>query len=185
MATTDEIIFGNYEITLLISPETQEIDVQKLVTKLQNQIAQKGGRIFSTDLWGKQRLAYPIKKFEFGYYVTLVFSYPTSGIAELAHDIKMIPEVIRYLTLSLEKEGLTPETMKRIDPFKEAPLGDRPTSPSRSAEGRATSPRTLPTGRQVRRTAPPVIEAPKPSKKDEATRLKELEEKLGKLLEEE
>jgi small subunit ribosomal protein S6 len=178
MAIQEEITFGNYEVTLLISPETQEMDVQKLLTKVQNQIAQKGGRIFSTDMWGKQRLAYPIGKFEFGFYATLVFAYPTSAIAELTHDIKMMPEVVRYLTLSLEKEGLTPETMKRIDPFKEAPLGDRPASPARS-DSRPAAPRT------TRRTAAPVAEAPKPSEKDEATRLKELEEKLGKLLEEE
>lgn len=177
MATQEEITFGNYEITLLISPETQEMDVQKLLTKLQNQIAQKGGRIFSTDMWGKQRLAYPIGKLEFGFYATLVFAYPTSAITELTHDIKMMPEVIRYLTLSLEKEGLTPETMKRIDPFKEAPLSDRPTSPTRS-DSRPTTSRT-------RRTTTPAAKTPKPSEKDEATRLKELEEKLGKLLEEE
>lgn len=175
MTIQEEIIFGNYETTLLISPETQEMDVQKLVTKLQNQIAQKGGRIFTTDMWGKQRLAYPIGKFEFGYYVTLVYSYPTTGLAELDHDIKLMPETVRHLTLSLEKEGLTPETLKRVDPFKEAPLSER-TAPAR-AEARSAAPRT-------RRTAAPV-EKPKASDKDEATRLKELEEKLGKLLEEE
>lgn len=177
MAIPEEITFGNYEVTLLISPDTQEMDVQKLLAKVQNQIAQKGGRIFSTDMWGKQRLAYPIGKFEFGFYATLVFSYPTANLAELTHDIKMMPEVVRHLVLSLEKEGQSPETMKRIDPFKEIPMGDRDRSisPSRS-EGRTSTPR---------RTTSPVVEAPKPSDKDEATRLKELEEKLGKLLEEE
>lgn len=181
MAATDEITFGNYEITLLISPETQEMDVQKIITKLQNQIAQKGGRIFSTDMWGKQRLAYPIGKFEFGFYAALVFSYPTAGLSELTHDIKLTPEVIRHLALSLEKEGITPETMKRVDPFKEAPLNERSTSASRStaAAGHTSVPRTRP------RATAPVAEAPKPSEKDEATRMKELEEKLGKLLEEE
>lgn len=180
MAIPEEITFGNYETTLLISPETQEMDVQKLLTKVQNQIAQKGGRIFSTDMWGKQRLAYPIGKFEFGFYATLVYAYPTSEMTELDRDIKMMPEVIRHLTLSLEKEGLTPETMKRIDPFKEAPMGDR--TPARPAEGRTSTPRRTAT---EGRSTSPVAEAPKPSDKDEATRLKELEEKLGKLLEEE
>lgn len=173
MATQEEITFGNYETTLLISPEVQETDVQKLVTKLQNQIAQKGGRIYTTDLWGKQRLAYPIGKFEFGHYATLVFAYPTSGIGELDRDIKLMPECIRHLTISLEKEGLTPETIKRVDPFKEQVIPIRPTAPS-------SAPRP-------HRTAAPAapVEKPKASDKDEATRLKELEEKLGKLLEEE
>jgi len=176
MATQEEITFGNYEITLLISPETQEMDVQKVVTKLQNQIAQKGGKIFSTDIWGKQRLAYPIGKFEFGYYATLAFSYPTAELGSLAHDIKLMPEIIRHLAISLDKEGIKPENMKRIDPFKEVPL---PIAPS----GRATRPvAPAPRTRRVETAKPVVPEAPK---KDEATRLKELEEKLGKLLEEE
>ncbi len=174
MATQEEITLGNYEITLLVSPETQEMDVQKLVAKLQNQIAQKGGRIFSTDMWGKQRLAYPIGKFEFGFYTTLVFSYPTTEIAELTRDIKLIPEVIRYMTLSLEKEGVTPETLKRVDPFKEAPISER--TVHATTESRPVRTRT--------RATAPAPEAPKASEKDEATRMKELEEKLGKLLEE-
>jgi small subunit ribosomal protein S6 len=180
MATTEEITFSNYEIALLISPETQEMDIQKIIAKLQNQIAQKGGRIFSTDMWGKQRLAYPIGKFEFGFYAALVFSYPTAGFAELTHDIKLMPEIIRHLALSLEKEGITPETMKRVDPFKEAPLSERvPSRPTTSTERRTPAPRTR------TKSTTPAAEAPKPSEKDEATRMKELEEKLGKLLEEE
>jgi small subunit ribosomal protein S6 len=175
MATQEEITFGNYETTLLISPETQEMDVQKVVTKLQNQIAQKGGKIFSTDIWGKQRLAYPIGKFEFGYYATLAFSYPTAELGSLTHDIKLMPEIIRHLAISLDKEGIKPENMKRIDPFKEAPLPVAPTM--RAARPAAPALRT-----RRAETAKPAPEVPK---KDEATRLKELEEKLGKLLEEE
>jgi hypothetical protein len=83
----------------------------------------------------------------------------------------LMPEVIRHLAISLEKEGLTPETIKRVDPFKEQPLPVRPTAP-------------IPAPRTRTRTVTPV-EKPKASEKDEATRLKELEDKLGKLLEEE
>lgn len=182
MATQEEITFGNYEVTLLISPETQEMDVQKLVTKLQNQIAQKGGRIFATNLWGKQRLAYPIGKFEFGHYANLVFSYPSAQMSDFSHDIKLAPETIRHLIISLDKEGVKPETMRQFDPFKEQAMSSRTT-----AEGRSTSPasplRTRKTS-TIGRSAS-TIEKPKASDKDEATRLKELEEKLGKLLEEE
>lgn len=164
----EKIDFSNYEVTLIVSPETSELDLQKLVTRLQNQITQKDGQLFTTDNWGKQRLAYPIGKFEYGYYATLVFSYPTEKIGEVETDLRLSPEVVRYLLLSLDKEGITPADLKRVDPFKEQ-------TPTPVAE---RTPARKPAARPARPTEPA---APL---KDEATRMKELEEKLGTLLKE-
>jgi len=166
----EKIAFSNYEVTFIVSPETQELELQKIITRLQNQITQKDGQIFTTDSWGKQRLAYPIGKLEYGYYATLVFSYPTAGITEFGNDMRLAPEIIRYLIISLDKEGVTPSELKRTDPFKESlasPMADRPM-----------------TRRPAPATPRPATEPAAPLK-DEATRMKELDEKLGKLLEEE
>jgi small subunit ribosomal protein S6 len=171
---SEKVNFSNYETTFIVAPDISELDVQKLVTRLQNQIVQHDGQIFATDNWGKQRLAYPIGKAEYGYYASLTFSYPTDAIKDWSNDLRLAPEVIRYLTLSLDKEGVKPSELKKVDPFKEqipaSVVADRPVVKTAYAPHAAKS------------TAP----ASEPlSGKDEATRMKELEEKLGKLLEEE
>jgi len=158
----------NYELTFIISSDMPEIEAQNITAKIAGLITKAEGRIYSQNFWGKQRLAYPIGKHEYGYYATMVFNYPSEQIATFNHDIQLMPETIRHLILSLDKEKIRPEDIKMIDPFKEQPTPIRTT--------------TRPTTMATRRTpvAKPVV-----PQKDEATRLKELDEKLGNLLKEE
>lgn len=160
---------NNYEITLVTTANMTEADAQNTVAKVASLITKAEGRIYAQGFWGKQRLAYPIGKHEYGYYATLIFTYPTEQIAAFNHDIQMLPETIRHLLISLDKENIRPESIKLLDPFKEqfAPAPLRATARTSSAPAR-------------KQPAKPV--APK---KDEATRLKELDEKLGDLLKEE
>lgn len=161
-----ESTLSNYEITFILRPDLQEMEIEKLVTKIQNAIATRGGQIITSDNWGKQRLAYPIGQHEFGYYTTIVFTCPKNGIAEFEREIQLMPETIRHLIVSLDKEGIRPDQLRKINPFQEREYPTsttRPSSYSRPAE-----------------EAKAVV-----SEKDEATRLKELDEKLGDILSEE
>lgn len=159
-----ETTLSNYELTFVLKADIQEMDVEKLSLKVQNSIATRGGQILTTDNWGKQRLAYPIGKNEFGYYITLVFTHPKATIAELETEVKLMPECIRYLIISLDKENIRPEQLRRINPFAEREYQNRTSSYSRPA---ATEQKP----------------APRRSEKAESERLKELDEKLGEILE--
>lgn len=157
-----ESTLSNYEITFILRPDLQEMEIDKLVTKIQNTIATRGGQILTSDNWGKQRLAYPIGQHEFGYYSTLVFTCPKNSIAELEREIQLMPETIRHLIVSLDKEGIRPDQLRKINPFQDR---DYPTTPRSSTYSRPAE------------EAKVVV-----SEKDEATRLKELDEKLGDIL---
>lgn len=159
---------SNYEITFILRSDIQEMDVEKIVTKIQNGIASRGGQILTADNWGKQRLAYPIGKNEFGYYTTLVFTLPKTAVAEFELETKLTPEVIRHLILSLDKENIRPDQLRRLNPFQEREYTSRTPAPTY---------RTPEAARPV--AAAPVV---KKSDKDEATRIKELDEKLEGLL---
>ncbi len=166
----------NYEMTFIIGGDVQEFDVQKLVTKVQDSISARGGHVLTSDMWGKQRLAYPIGKHEFGYYTTLVFSHPGTTISEFEQEVRIMPEVIRHLIISLDKENLKPEQIKKIEPFKDQ--AEYRAAKFAAAEAKFPS-------RSPRPTTPSApAAAPKVSDKDEATRLKELDEKLSGLLDE-
>ncbi len=155
---------SNYEMTLVISPDMAEFEAQKVETKIHSSITKKGGSITNNNFWGKHELAYPIKGHEFGYYTTTVFNMPGAAMSELADEVRLMPEVMRHLVISLEKENIKVEDLKKMDLLREQPLSARP----------------------VLRTAPVAVRlTPAAPKKDEATRMKELEEKLGSILDEE
>ncbi|AKM85049.1 MAG: 30S ribosomal protein S6, small subunit ribosomal protein S6 [candidate division Kazan bacterium GW2011_GWA1_50_15] len=158
---------NNYEITLVATTSMTETDAQNLVAKVASLIAKTEGRIYTQGFWGKQRLAYPIGRHEYGYYATMIFTYPPDQISNFNHEIQLMPDVIRHLIISLNKENIRPEDMKLIDPFKEQ------LTPTRSAARPTATTRRAPATK------------PATPQKDEATRMKELDEKLGNLLKEE
>ncbi|RLC36247.1 30S ribosomal protein S6 [candidate division Kazan bacterium] len=164
----------NYEITFIVAPDVTDLEVQKLVTKIHDSITKKGGNIFSNDIWGKQRLAYPIQKHEFGHYITTVFTLPPQFSDTLIAELRLMPEVLRYLLISLDKEKIKPGELKRIEPFKEQ------YTPRTTATSAART--KTPRGTSVSRDKTPVAATPK---KDEATRMKELDKKLEDILKEE
>jgi small subunit ribosomal protein S6 len=167
-----DITLSNYEITFILKADLQEMEVEKLVTKIQNSIATRGGHIITSDNWGKQRLAYPIGKNEWGYYTTLVFTHPKNSIAEFEEELKHMPEAIRHLVISLNKENIRPEQLRRLNPFADREYPSRMAAPA-------------PTFRAPAAPTEAPKPAPKKSDKDEETRIKELDEKLAGLLGEE
>ncbi len=159
-------LLTNYETTIVLRPDMADAEATNLVTRIENNIAQRGGNILTSDFWGKHRLAYRIEKQDFGYYATIVFAHPGNTIADFERELKLMPELLRHLIISLDKENIRPDQIKRVDPFKDRDYHARGRAPQAEVETKAP------------------VAAPK-SDKDEETRLKELDEKLGDLLSDE
>lgn len=116
----EEILTSTYELTLLVSPDLSEFDALKVADKVKNMITSRNGQIIQEHTWGKRRLAYPIKKADSGYYQTIIFTAPKEVINEVTRDILLVPEILRYLSLSLDKEGVTIDQL--FTPEKEVAL---------------------------------------------------------------
>ena len=160
---------NHYEITFIVSPDMPEADAQKVESKIHSSIAKKGGSVISNDFWGKHEFAYPIRKHSAGYYTTAVFNLPPEHTSELVTEIRLMPEILRHLLISLEKEKVKVEDLKKMDLFREQP-----------------APVAATTRRAPASVRPSAVPTPPPrQRKDEATRMKELEEKLEDILSEE
>src|SRR6185369_7184957 len=60
-----------YEVLFIIAPNTEESDIEALITQMSDVITNQGAQITKLDRIGRRRLAYPIGKFNEGYYVVL------------------------------------------------------------------------------------------------------------------
>jgi len=161
---------NNYEITFIISPDMAEFEAQTIEAKIHGSVTKKGGSIISNNFWGKHEFAYSLRGHDLGYYATAVISLPPEDVNELTSEIRLMPEILRHLLISLNKEKIRVEDLKKMDLFREQP----------TPVGRPTT-RRAPVA--IRPSAP--VAAPVRPKKDEATRMKELEEKLEDILSEE
>lgn len=85
-----------YELAVILHPDL-EIDLQKPLKKIENQITELEGKVISRDDWGKRKLAYPIKKQSFGVYFIYLLELPPTALNRLEKTLNITDEVIRHL----------------------------------------------------------------------------------------
>jgi len=91
-------MMNRYETVFILSPELDEENIKGHVEKFKNLI-ETSATIENVDEWGKRKLAYPIKKFNEGYYALVNFSAEPTFIHELERIYKITDGVIKYLVL--------------------------------------------------------------------------------------
>ena len=95
-----------YESVVIINAALEDEQVEATISRMQETITTHGGELIELDKWGRKRLAYPIKKAKSGYYVVIRFNATTDLVATLERNYRLDENVIRYLTIQLDKFAL-------------------------------------------------------------------------------
>lgn len=85
-----------YELVVLLHPDL-EIDADAPISKIEKLITGVKGKITKRDNWGKKRLAYPIKKQQFGLYVYFELDLEPEAIRQLESSLLITEEIIRFM----------------------------------------------------------------------------------------
>jgi small subunit ribosomal protein S6 len=101
-----------YEVLFIIAPNTEESDTEALITQISDVITNQGAEITKLDRIGRRRLAYPIGKFNEGYYVVLTVEGTGAEIAEVERRMRVTDAIIRYITIRID------EDIKRAEKFR-------------------------------------------------------------------
>jgi len=96
----------HYESVVIFNAALEDEQVENNITRIQETIKNNGGTIVEIDRWGRKRLAYPIQKSKTGYYLILRFAAPAGLISILERNYRLDENVIRYLTVALNKKAL-------------------------------------------------------------------------------
>ncbi|MFN7945260.1 MAG: 30S ribosomal protein S6 [Blastocatellia bacterium] len=114
-----------YEIVFIVSPNTAEDDLHKLVSQLETTITERGGRITKVDYTtlGRRKLAYPIGKFEEGIYTILYLEGTGHEIAEVERRLRVSDLVIRHMAVRTDEDLKRAEKIKARRKVAAAPAG--------------------------------------------------------------
>jgi len=96
-----------YEVMYIAVPETADEDITKLNEAIQQQIEREGGTVVKTEVMGKRKLAYPIKKKTEGHYTLFEIEGSGQEIAELERRFRVNDTVIRFVTVRVDEERKT------------------------------------------------------------------------------
>jgi small subunit ribosomal protein S6 len=102
-----------YETGFVLSPALSEEEMSQLVQQMAEIVAQKKGRMVKQDVWGKRRLAFPIKRFQEGVYVFFTYDGPGDVSTELERRFKQTDSVIRFMTVVKDPRDLVRRKKKR------------------------------------------------------------------------
>ena len=91
----------DYELVAIISPDTDEDEVSKIVDRVTQSISGRGGVVEEVKNWGKRRLAYPVKKFLEGDYVLARFKLMPKSVKEVENEIGAFGDILRYLVVKV------------------------------------------------------------------------------------
>lgn len=69
-------------------------------------IQKNNGEIRAVEKWGRRRLAYAIKKKNNGFYTLFEFKASGDLVAKLERQYQLNENIIRYLTIQLDKKAL-------------------------------------------------------------------------------
>lgn len=95
-----------YETTFIINASIEDTQIESLINHTQELITTNGGEIVALNKWGRKRLAYAIEKKNNGFYVNIEFNAPGALIGRLEHAFQLDENVLRFLTIHLDKKAL-------------------------------------------------------------------------------
>ena len=95
-----------YQSVLIIKPDLDEAQVDKVLEKITEFLAKHNGSILKVEKWGKKRLAYRIDRSRFGYYLNVYHTTEGLHISALESDYKLYDLVLKFLVIRLDDREL-------------------------------------------------------------------------------
>jgi small subunit ribosomal protein S6 len=113
LSSHKEVSLRQYETGFVLSPALSEEETTQFIQQMAEIVAQKKGHMVRQDIWGKRRLAYPIKRFQEGVYVFFTYEGPGDVSAEMERRFKQTDTVIRFMTVLKDPRDLVRRKKKR------------------------------------------------------------------------
>lgn len=89
-----------YELVVIVHPDLDETALGEVVERIKGWVSVDGGNIDKVDMWGKRRLAYPIRKQLEGQYVFMQTSMPEKNLAVIERNLRFLEPVMRFLLIA-------------------------------------------------------------------------------------
>jgi small subunit ribosomal protein S6 len=87
----------NYELVCIVQPDLDETAFNGVLDRVKGWVTESGGSVDKVDVWGRRRLAFPIRKQREGQYVLLNVSLNPAATTDLERNIRFQETVLRHM----------------------------------------------------------------------------------------
>lgn len=115
-----------YETTYIVNSSMEDTQIEAAISHVSEIIERNGGTITATNRWGRKRMAYAIEKKNNGFYVNVEFTGPGSLINQLERAYLLDENILRFLTIQLDKRALKARDKSAAEAPPETPAAPAP-----------------------------------------------------------
>src|SRR5215467_3354363 len=123
-----------YELMFIVRPDMVDDDLNKLISTLESSVTAAHGTVKS-EIWGKRRLAYTVRKFNDGIFVLLIIDGTGAMVHEVERRLRVTEPVIKFITVRTDEEVKRLDKIKKIrESRKKASAAAAPVTPEPGGE---------------------------------------------------
>ena len=122
-----------YETTFIVNASLDDHQIDVVIDKVKDLIVKNGGEIRELVKWGRKRFAYTIKKKNNGFYVVIEFAAGGDVIAKLERHYFLDENILRYLSLVLDKRALKARTAAALLAAEQPAAESKPEDATKAA----------------------------------------------------
>ena len=95
-----------YELMAIFKPNLDAEEVDKAIEAMGKTVSDLKGKVESTDIAGRKKLAYDIQNFRDGFFTTFILSLPEENVAEFRRQLKLNDNILRTMFLEASKASV-------------------------------------------------------------------------------
>jgi len=163
-----------YECLVLLPLELADHALQQEVASIEQLFSEKGGKLLHKEDWGRQGLAYPIRKHREGRFVLFVYELPPDAAPALDAALRLEKGILRHLLTKTPKHYALMTFTERTETWH--------IEQERSAQKEEESKEERLKQRIVKRAMKVIPPASGNTAPEEEVKSVQLEEELGKII---
>ena len=90
-----------YESIFILDPNTPDEAQTALVDKFRGLVQAQGGQVVQHVKWGRRKLAYPVKKRDFGVYHLFYVNHAPAAVKALESQFRYEEHVLKWLSVAV------------------------------------------------------------------------------------
>lgn len=85
-----------YELMIIVDSDVDDSDIDAVISRVEGLVVDEGGRIASTDNWGRRRFAYEIQHKLEGTYVVWEIVTTSAGLPNTERQLRLADDIVRH-----------------------------------------------------------------------------------------
>ncbi|MFC2043294.1 30S ribosomal protein S6 [Chloroflexota bacterium] len=90
-----------YELIFIVHPDIDDVALNDVIDRVSSWIFDEDGEITNTELWGKRKLAYLIRKQTEGTYVVMQIKMTITADSQLERNLRYLEPIMRYSIIAI------------------------------------------------------------------------------------